>query len=313
MLSETENKPKTSIPINLDGPKTFFNNDKTLKADRDPDPDPDKSEKRADYRPAPDAGAPNNILLVRTPSSFISPKKNFSNQEKSSITAPIDEKKILPPTQKRLRHSILKRIQDVNRGKFEALIKDPKLVQTLIEKKLPIDFTPDLTDLAKVLAPGKNHDRIRKAFELCIKYDGDIVKAAQDAGYPYAVSANKFFPARLIRSQTWQALVRYYFPVYLLFEKNRELLEHQDWRAVNAALERIHKLRGDFVQKVDIRVSTDTDLSTKSDHELNKIIEGEFEHVDAESNASERGINSGPIDSFRGGESGEAEEGSSPI
>lgn len=171
------------------------------------------------------------------------------------------------------------------------LHKQDEIKKSII-RKFPDGTVLSVSDLAKVLAPHKRHEKIRKVFELTIKYDGDIERAMREAGYAEGKNVRQH-SLSMIRSQTWQALLKFYFPTYYLFEKNKELLENKDWHAVNAALERIHKLRGDFVQKIDVRVSKESDLANKSDDELNRIISGE---VSIQDEGTDTGSPGGPPD-----------------
>ena len=145
-------------------------------------------------------------------------------------------------------------------------------------QKIPTKFdeklAPRTEDLGKVLLPGKNNAKIRKAFELCIKYDGDIAKAAEEAGYsPHLVNN----PGRLTKTKAWHTLTEFYFPTYYLFEKEKELLDNPDWHATANSLDRIHKLKGNFTRKVEIKVSPTGEISQKSNEELQRIAEGDFD------------------------------------
>ena len=70
--------------------------------------------------------------------------------------------------------------------------------------------------------------------------------------------------------------MNHYFPLEMLAQKNLEQLNHPDWHASNAALDRLHKLRGDFVTKVEVNHTQDQ-YRQLPDEELRKIIiEGEI-------------------------------------
>ena len=129
-------------------------------------------------------------------------------------------------------------------------------------------FTP--TDVSKVLLPGKRFEKMHNLFKLTIKYNGDIVRAMKEAGYTVATQVAA---SRIIKSYSWHKLIDVYFPPYLLMEKGRELLENQDWRARSDQLDRVHKLRGDFVKKVEMKVSPSGDLGNASNEELLQILE----------------------------------------
>lgn len=114
--------------------------------------------------------------------------------------------------------------------------------------------------------------RYLRLFKKTIKYGGDLRRALTEEGYSEN-SPNQ--PARIIQNKTWQMIMDHYFPPDLLARKDMELLQHKDWRAVNAALERLHKLRGDFTRKIEISVSRDDDYRRLSDEQLRNVIEGE--------------------------------------
>lgn len=115
--------------------------------------------------------------------------------------------------------------------------------------------------------------RYLKLFKKTIKYGGDLKRALAEEGYSQN-SPNQ--PARIMKNKTWQMIMDHYFPPDLLAKKDMELLQHKDWRAVNAALERLHKLRGDFTKKIEISVSRDDDYRRLSDEELRNVVEGEI-------------------------------------
>lgn len=148
-------------------------------------------------------------------------------------------------------------------------------------QKIPTNFdkklAPRAEDLGKVLLPGKNNAKIRKAFELCVKYDGDISKAAKEAGYSQHIVEN---PSRLLKTKAWGILVEYYFPTYYLFEKEKMLLEHKDPKWVANSLDRIHKLKGNFTRKVEVKINPMGEIGQKSNEELQRIIDGEVELED---------------------------------
>jgi hypothetical protein len=114
--------------------------------------------------------------------------------------------------------------------------------------------------------------RYLRIFKKTIKYGGDLTRALMEEGYSEN-SPNQ--PARIMKNKTWQMIMDHYFPAELLAKKDLELLNHKDWRATNAALERLHKLRGDFTKKIEISVSRDDDYRRLSDDELRNVIEGE--------------------------------------
>lgn len=196
--------------------------------------------------------------------SDISEERNDALLEKS-FPAETNFDDILSPSQKKWQSK---------HKKLKKLAKKRKFKSHLIPEVGPDGevFNPKAEDMLSVLMPGSKYERIKKVFQLTIRYNGDLHKAIEEVGYGSVVHKN---PNVITKSKTWGQLMKYYFPPILLAEKNMEMLQHEDWRAVNAALERLHKLRGDFTTKIDVHVSAGADLSTKSDAELNRIIEGE--------------------------------------
>ena len=92
---------------------------------------------------------------------------------------------------------------------------------------------------------------------------------------------------KITSSYGWKKLIDLYFPTVMLFEKGRELLDNPDWRARNAQLDRIHKLKGDFVQRVDVKINSNADLSDKSNEELQEIIDGNAELIEGHAESAE--------------------------
>ena len=150
-------------------------------------------------------------------------------------------------------------------------------------QKIPTKFdeklAPKVTDLSKVVLPGKNNAKIRKAFELCIKNDGDLSAAAEEAGYSPDVVEN---PKRLLKTKAWGVLINYYFPTYYLFEKEKELLNSSDNADIHKSLDRIHKLSGNFTRKVEVKINPLGEISQKSNEEIQQIIDGNVEIEDIE-------------------------------
>lgn len=115
--------------------------------------------------------------------------------------------------------------------------------------------------------------RMIRAFKETVRNGGDIRKALEAEGYSEIYIRE---PGRITRSKNWSEISDFYFPPNLLAKKNLQLLNHQDWHAVNAVLDRLHKLRGDFVRKVKIEVTTPDRYRQLPDKDLRNIIEGEI-------------------------------------
>jgi hypothetical protein len=115
--------------------------------------------------------------------------------------------------------------------------------------------------------------RYLKLFKLTVNYGGNIKRAMEELGWaPHTVKN----PGQIVKSKTWKGIMNHYFPSDLLAQKNMELLEHKDWRAVNAALDRLHKLRGDFTEKLQIHVTHGEEYRQLTDEDLQNIVDGEI-------------------------------------
>lgn len=120
---------------------------------------------------------------------------------------------------------------------------------------------------------GPRDKKYLRIFKKSVLNGGDLRKAMREEGYSLATSRQ---PGVVANTKAWKTLMNYYFPPDLLAKKNLELLNHEDWRATNAALERLHKLRGDFVQKVEHSIKSNDDYRQLSDEDLKNIVEGEI-------------------------------------
>lgn len=78
-------------------------------------------------------------------------------------------------------------------------------------------------------------------------------QAMKEAGY--ALSTSKT-PQRLTQSKAWRDLMERYLPDGELFTAHRGLLNHRDWRARNAALEKAYRLQGRYAP---IRIQKEPD------------------------------------------------------
>ena len=136
---------------------------------------------------------------------------------------------------------------------------------------------PDLDDLLHVIQFGKDKDKIKKVFLKTIQNKGDVRKAMKGVGYAVTTRRN---PGRVTKSKTWKALIDYFFPPDELLAKEKKLFNHEDWRAVANSLDRIHKIRGSFIKKVDINIYRPKEFRTMKDDQLREIVEGDFEEVE---------------------------------
>jgi len=174
---------------------------------------------------------------------------------------------------------------------------------------------PDLTDvsdqdlmeqLAHVIHTGKDKDKIKDAFIKTIKYKGDLRRAMREVGYAPSTQRN---PGRVTNSKAWNALIDYYFPPRELMKKEKELFNHKDWRAVANSLDRIHKIRGSFIKKVDVNVHHVEEFRQMKDDQLREIADADFEVI-PRSETHEAGTDGGAEHGSES-ESGISEEGTS--
>lgn len=150
----------------------------------------------------------------------------------------------------------------------------------LIESAIkPKGYKVNPLDFIHVRYHGKNREKIKKAFALALKYDGDLRQAMLDAGYSESTARN---PGRVTESAGWKEMLDHYFPINTLMSYEKKLLDHKDWRAWNAALDRLHKLRGSFVKKVDISVHKDSDVRRLTDAQLMELRNGTYVSAEKE-------------------------------
>lgn len=143
----------------------------------------------------------------------------------------------------------------------------------------PKKYKVNPLDFIHVRYHGKNREKIKKAFALALKYDGDLRQAMLDAGYSESTARN---PGRVTESAGWKEMLDHYFPINTLMSYEKKLLDHKDWRAWNAALDRLHKLRGSFVKKVDISVHKDSDVRRLTDAQLMELRNGTYVSAEQE-------------------------------
>lgn len=212
-------------------------------------------------------------------------KNNTSNKDKVILKDnTLDNNKVLLK-KKRRKISLSERIDNAipKKEKFATHVSQTKYIKKPAKQKLPLDikkvFKPEYKHLSSVLLPGNNTKKIRKTFALTIKYDGDVKRAMREAGYS-PVTVNKGSNS-IIKSKSWEKLIEYYFPTVMLFEKEHELLNHPDWRATNSSLDRIHKLKGNFINKVEHSLKPGEDLKEKTDIELRRIIDATSDEDDS--------------------------------
>ena len=215
-------------------------------------------------------------------------KDNTTSNSNNLISEDNIEKNNNFISKRKRRHiSLSERIDNIipKKEKFATHAIQSKYTKKQAKQKLPLDivkvFKPEYKHLASVLLPGTNTKKIRKTFELTVKYDGDVKRAMREAGY--SPSTVNVAAGRIIRSKSWEKLTEYYFPTVMLFEKEHELLNHPDWRAINSSLDRIHKLKGNFINKVEHSLKPGEDLKEKSDIELRRIIDMD-DYIDDEVN-----------------------------
>ena len=165
-----------------------------------------------------------------------------------------------------------KTIRNAARRKTKKLIIEGEY-QPMFDMDSKITKTTE--DYLKVLPPGVT-PRIKKVFELTItKYNGDMRAAMDEMGYS---ACNP--PGSIQKSKSWHQLMEMYFPSVILMENAREVLDCPDPRIKLKTLELLHKLRGDFTRKIEVKVTHDKDYSQKTDEELQRIASGDEQIID---------------------------------
>lgn len=166
---------------------------------------------------------------------------------------------------------IVKKILEETKTLPSVSIPDPEVrdLEKLIDKsKLTIE------DKLGVVHHDKSSQKIKKVFLKTLMYKGDLRRAAMEVGYNHNLA---FHPSSIVKSPTWKALIDEYFPPETLLSKEKELWNQKDWRAWANSLDRIHKIRGSFVRKVDISIHGSEEFRQMKDDELRQIIDGEVE------------------------------------
>lgn len=146
-----------------------------------------------------------------------------------------------------------KRMQESEEGKIEKKPRKPKVHRPSVR----------MIKTAKIMA-----EKGGKSFR----------EAAKEAGYSESVANS---PAKVIKTQSWQALMDKYLPQDLVARKHAELLEAEDvvfiprgkkilerrrpdYMARRAGIEMAHKLRGNFApEKIELSKRKFQDMSNK--------------------------------------------------
>lgn len=92
------------------------------------------------------------------------------------------------------------------------------------------------------------------------------------AGYSEAVATH---PKEVIESKGWKELMEQYLPDDLLVKKNLELLNHKEWQAVNAGLDKAYKVKGKLIENLNaIQINIGRKSTEKlQDEELERLME----------------------------------------
>ena len=131
-----------------------------------------------------------------------------------------------------------------------------------MEKEVTLDEIIDITT-------GK---RVKEVF-LEVKNNSTSMRKAMDkAGYSKNVSSKS-----VMKTKTWGALIKHYFPPEALAEVHASLLNSDDKRVKLKALELMYSLSGVAEKTVNVNIRKESELSMKSDSELEDMIDGEFE------------------------------------
>ena len=98
---------------------------------------------------------------------------------------------------------------------------------------------------------------------------GDILR---ESGYSEAVATR---PKVVTESKGWQHLMDEYLPDDLLIKKNLELLNHKEWQAVNAGLDKAYKVKGKLIENLNaIQINIGRKSTDKlQDEELNRLMD----------------------------------------
>lgn len=118
--------------------------------------------------------------------------------------------------------------------------------------------------------------RIKRVFLKSLKNGGNITQAMKEEGYSKSLVNN---PQRITRSKSWKVLIDEAFPPEELLQKERKLWKQKDWRAWANSLDRIHKLKGSFIKKIDINVHRTDEFRQMKDDDLRSIVEGDYEET----------------------------------
>lgn len=124
------------------------------------------------------------------------------------------------------------------------------------------------------------NDRTIAAFHGAVVNGGNLPKAMLDAGYPKSMTT-PLAAYNLSKSKSFKAIMSYYFTPDMLMEAEASLLHSDDLKYKDKALERIHKIMGNFIQRVELSTKGDG-MKNLSDAELYSISQGNADIVEAE-------------------------------
>jgi len=153
-------------------------------------------------------------------------------------------------------------------------LREPPTPPEIVDEAKTIALTEDISGkpdpFAEKMAETERGRQSLELFQLSMKYGGDVERAMKELGI------QRVNPTSIVRSKTFRQVMDHYFPLEILAEGDLNLLTHPDWRARNAALDRLHKLRGDFITKVEVNHTQDQ-FRQLSDEDLRRIVvEGEI-------------------------------------
>ena len=118
----------------------------------------------------------------------------------------------------------------------------------------------------------------KRAFKKTLKSieEGERVDMGEimlESGYSKATTIN---PGKnLLNTNGWQELMDRYLPDDLLVKKNLELLNHKEWQAVNAGLDKAYKVKGKLIENLNaIQINIGRKSTEKlQDEELNRLMD----------------------------------------
>jgi len=129
----------------------------------------------------------------------------------------------------------------------------------------------------KVRRPLENHKVVMKKMSENVGNQGGgskLAGAMKGAGY----SESYIRSGHIKNTKSWQNLVEDVLPDEMLLKTHRALLQHKEWRARDAGLEKAYKLKKHYKEEITVKNEfadfTDVELEQQMAHIITEIVKG---------------------------------------